>query len=105
MSRPKYPVQRPASAYMANKLLNAAGSGDGAQLCLRQADLDVLGQHTNIAGQGQFASPAHGIAVDRRNGGKGELFQPIEKQGDSREVSVSRIERVQNRGFRPGEVS
>jgi len=70
-------VHRRRGADQARQARAAAPAREDAQLGLGQADAGgrIAGRHAVAAGQGQFGAAAQAVAVDRGDGGAGQLCQ------------------------------
>ncbi len=62
-------------AHNAGQTLGAAEAGGNAQTHLGLAELGLLAGQTDVTGHGQLTAAAQSKAVDRSDGGLGEVLQ------------------------------
>src|SRR3546814_8036542 len=88
------PLQRLAAADMADQLLHAAGTGNGAELHFGQADAGSGGHQAKVAGQGEFAAAAEREAVDGGDHRIGLLFQAVEDRSEEHTSELQSLMRI-----------
>ena len=92
----KDPVDRLASADIAQQLLNTACTGNSTNFGFRQPETGAFREDAEVARQSKLATTTEGKAIDRGDGRKCQFLKPVEKHGDASEVRIAGIERFED---------